>query len=157
MHRTIIVCIWIQRTINGRITPRQPYSCHISRNNRMHYKYHKNITDASLARLRRYIDMHMVETVRSHKNFIKYETREIKPIHKPRIQLLKADGWEAIVINGKLVDEGHSFKSHEILKLLQDIEIIDYKFEDYRDYGKEDSYEDDLDKYRDNQTNDEIY
>ena len=68
MCRTIILSRWAQSIAN-------PYACHIQRRGRLHDRYHKRLSNASLHRLLRYIDANMVETARAHENFIKYESR----------------------------------------------------------------------------------
>ena len=73
MYRTIILAkgpIQAAKYMHGRL-----YTCHISRRGRMHSKYHKQLTPSSVKRLKRYIEASMIETVRSHDHFIKYESK----------------------------------------------------------------------------------
>lgn len=49
------------------------------------------------------------------------------------VRLIKTDDWEAIVIDNKLVAEGHRFSTKEVLEMLEEANAIEYIFEDHYD------------------------
>ena len=66
---------------------------------RMHNKYHRDVTAAFCFPLYRYIENSMIETNRAHSHAIKYKTRLDKIPRKQTIKLLKADDWEALILD----------------------------------------------------------
>lgn len=148
MYRSIEVITSNLAWINGRFIPKTPISCFISRRGRMHNKYHRDVTAASASRLYRYIENSMIETNRAHSHAIKYETRLDKIPRKQTIKLLKADDWEALILDERMLAEGHRFHTNEILEIIADMGLIEYVYEDHYDDADEGYFEDILKKYR---------
>lgn len=71
------------------------------------------------------------------------------------VRLIKTDDWEAIVIDNKLIAEGHRFHTAEIFEILKDYGILEYIFESHYDDEDESIIQDAINQYNQEAVNEE--
>ena len=73
--------------------------------------------------------------------------RYIEKRNPSMVRLIKTDDWEAIVIDNKLIAEGHRFSTKEVLEILSEEGILEYIFEDHYDDEDETGIQEAINQY----------
>lgn len=108
-----------------------------------------------------FVDKEHAETVIKHSKWDKAEAftdranRYIQKRNPSTVRLIKTDDWEAIVIDNKLVAEGHRFHTSQILEILKDYGILEYIYESHYDDEDESIIQDAINQYNQEAVNEE--